>query len=119
MKDSKDFSKEEWKETSRIAKILQEVREVNEMLNSFVLFLLTKNFFKLTPQYGIDEYGIPIDADYGDDQTCFALMDGQNILFRYWPLVNDIKISLAQQGEKKLKTTFDFCLNFKDQECRI
>ena len=122
MKNSEDFRKEEWEETSRIAETLREIREsksndsienvINKMLNSFVLFLLRENFFKLTPKYGMDEYGIPVDLDYGDEPTCFAPMDGRIIHFRYWPLVGDIKVSLTRQGEEKLRTTFDFLLEF-------
>ncbi len=125
MKNNEDFRKEEWDKTSHIAKTLQKIREskskdfikniANKMLNSFVLFLLRKNFFKLTPQHNIDEYGIPADSDYGDEPVCFAPIDGKITLFRYWPLVDDIKISLDQQGEKKLKTIFDSLLKFHER----
>ena len=123
MKNSEDFGKEEWERTSYIAGILQGVRKyepiflvrniANKMLNSFILFLLKENIFKLAPQHGIDEYGIPFDSCYGDEPVCFAPMDGKIILFRYLPIVDDIKDSLVRKKEKKIEMTFNFLLKFR------
>lgn len=111
MKNGRCFTREDWENIFYITKILRTGGDINKILNYFVLFFSKEDFFKITAKYGIDEYGIT-DSDYGDEQDCFAPMDGKNILFCYWPIVGDIKISLLQQKEKNLRQHLITCLSF-------